>query len=70
MQIVNLQLCKYHQMLQKKKKAQSIPIMDQILVYSEKLNKSWLEVHFVEGKTSDVTMNAILTSAKKFNFKN
>lgn len=44
--------------------------MGQILVYSEKLNKSWLEVHFVEGKTSDVTMNAILTSAKKFNFKN
>lgn len=34
--------------------------MGQILVHSEKLNKGWLEVHFVEGKTSKVTMNAIL----------
>ena len=51
-------------MLQKKKPVKLIPKMCQIFIYSEKLNKGWLEVHFVESKTSDVTMNAILNSAQ------
>lgn len=38
--------------------------MDQILVHSEKLNKDSLEVHSVEGKISEDTMNVILNWAK------